>query len=318
MADQIFTFGPANVTTLLMSTMEKRRGEIADAVFNEMVLLSWLSDKARVTVDGGATIVVPVMTAANSTAQFYDGFEQLDVTPQEGFTSAQFLWKQASTSVAVSGREDRVQNAGSSVIHRIVTAKQNQAELSIRDIINKGFFATSPASKDIASLVSTIDATSTIGDINSTTNSFWQATVNTGGSFAGQGLNDMRTLWNTLTQRNPVGGPDLLLTTNSVFEFYEGVLQPQQRFAGKVGNGSFDSLMFKTAPMTFDAAANSGVIYFLNSGVLEFIVSGSTNFILSEFVKPSNQDAKVAQFMFAGELTANNRRKLGKITSVTA
>jgi len=77
MADTIFTHGPANVTTLLTTTLEKRRkGKgIQDAVFNEMVLLSYLHDKNRNTEDGGATIVVPLMTAANSTSQFYDGFE---------------------------------------------------------------------------------------------------------------------------------------------------------------------------------------------------------------------------------------------------
>jgi len=319
MADTLFTWGPGNVTTLLTTTMEKRRGQIADAVFNEMVLLSFLHDKHRTTVDGGASIVMPIMSESNSTAQFYDGYEQLDTTPQEGHTSANYQWKQASTSVSVSGKEERVQNVGSSIVHRIVTAKQRQAELSIRDKINKAFFAAAPASKDIGSLVTTIDATSTIGDINSTNNSWWQATSTASGSFAAQGLADMRTLWNTLAQRNPVGGTDLIITTSSVFEFYEGSLQPQQRFQGSVSaNGSFENLMFKSSPVTFDAAATSGVMYFINSGALEFISQARTNFVLTEFVKPANQDAKVAQLLFAGELTTNNRRKLGKLTGITA
>jgi hypothetical protein len=41
-------------------------------------------------------------------------------------------------------------------------------------------------------------------------------------------------------------------------------------------------------------------------------------FSLSEWVKPSNQDLMVAQLFWAGELTTKNRRKLGKLTSVTA
>lgn len=319
MPDKTFTWGPANVTTLLATTMEKRRGQIADAVFNDMVLLAWLHDKNRTTVDGGAQIVVPIMSEGSSAAAFYHGYGVLDITPQEGHTSAAYNWKQASVPVSVSGREERIQNAGSSIVHRIVTAKQRQAELSIRDKINKAFFSSSVGADDIGSLVSTIDATSTIGDINSTNNSWWQAAVTTGGSFATQGLSDMRTLWNTLAQRNPVGGTGLIITTSTVYEFYEGTLQPQQRFTGSVSaNGSFENLLFKTAPVTFDAAANSGVMYFLNADALEFISHSGTNFIMSEFVKPANQDARIAQMLFAGELVAINRRKLGKIDSIVA
>lgn len=320
MADTLFTHGPGNTTTLLTTTLEKRRKSkgIQDAVFNDMVLLSWLYDKNRTTEDGGASIVVPIMSGSNSTSGFYDGYEQLDTTPQEGHTTAQYKWKQAAASISVSGREERIQNSGSSAVHRIVEAKMRQAELSLRDTINKGFFAASPGSSDIGSLVTTIDATSTIGDINSSNNTFWQADVNTGGSFAAQGLADMRTLYNAIASRNPVGPPDLILSTQTEFEYYEGALQPQQRFTGRVGNGSFDNLLFKAAPYTYDVEATSGVIYMLSSNVLEFVVHSGSSFITSMFVKPSNQDARVAQILLGAELVASNRRKLGKITSVTA
>jgi hypothetical protein len=254
----------------------------------------------------------------NKTSQFYDGYEVLDTTPQDGHTSAQYQWKLGSTSISVSGKEAEVQNMGPSAVFRIVDAKIRQAELSLRDLINAGFFAASPASKDVGSLVTTIDATSTIGEVNSTSNSWWQSTVTTGGSFAGQGLSDMRTTWNTLSQKNPAGGPDLLVTTASVFGSYEGSLQPQQRFSGKVGNGAFENLLFKSAPVVHDADCTSGVMYFLDSRALEYIVKSGRDFVMTEFVKPANQDAKVAQLLVAGELVTNNRRKLGKITGITA
>jgi hypothetical protein len=300
--------------------MEKRRKSrgIHDNIFNDMVVLSHLHDKNKVTEDGGASLIVPLLYEENKTSQFYDGYEVLDTTPQDGHTSAQYQWKLGSTSISVSGKEAEVQNMGPSAVFRIVDAKIRQAELSLRDLINAGFFAASPASKDVGSLVTTIDATSTIGEVNSTSNSWWQSTVTTGGSFAGQGLSDMRTTWNTLSQKNPAGGPDLLVTTASVFGSYEGSLQPQQRFSGKVGNGAFENLLFKSAPVVHDADCTSGVMYFLDSRALEYIVKSGRDFVMTEFVKPANQDAKVAQLLVAGELVTNNRRKLGKITGITA
>jgi len=39
---------------------------------------------------------------------------------------------------------------------------------------------------------------------------------------------------------------------------------------------------------------------------------------MSEMVKPINQDVRGGQLFWAGELVTDNRRKLGKMTSVTA
>ncbi len=78
------------------------------------------------------------------------------------------------------------------------------------------------------------------------------------------------------------------------------------------------NLLFKSSPMMFDAQATSGVMYFLNSDVLEFVISSSTNFMLTDWEKPADQDIRVAQILFAGDMITTNRRKLGKITAITA
>jgi len=39
---------------------------------------------------------------------------------------------------------------------------------------------------------------------------------------------------------------------------------------------------------------------------------------MTEWVKPANQDARVAQFLVALELVIKNRRKLGKLNTITA
>lgn len=317
MADTLHTHGPGNVDTLLATTLEKRRKSkgIQDAIFNKMVLLSHLHDKNRTTEDGGASLVVPIMYEGNGKSKFYDGYETLNTDSADGITTAQYQWKQAATPISVSGKEAIVQNAGESAAFRIVDAKMMQAELDLKDKINQAFFAASPAAKDIGSLVTTIDATSTIGDINSTTYSWWQSKVTTGGSFAAQGLSDMETTWNALSGRGSV--TDLILTEDTTYSRYVKSLQPQQRFQGKVGNGTFENVMFKSAPVAFDLAATSGVMYFLNSMFLEFVVHSKRDFVLTEWREPASQDAKLKHLLLAAELVASNRRMLGKITSIT-
>lgn len=321
MADTLFTFGPANVTTLLTTTMENRDiKDIQDGVFNDLVLIKHLQDKNSVRRAGGTSVVVPLRSSKNTTAGFYDGFQTIDVTPQDELTAAQFKWKQAAVSISVSGREERIQNAGQYAVLDLVQSKIEGAQTSLKDKINTALFASTPASTDIGSLVTSIDATSSIGDVNSTTYSFWQSTSTASGSFAGQGLSDMRTLWSTLEVRAPAAPTDLLLTTTSIYNFYEAALQSQQRYmpADKTGNASFDSLMFRSAPMRYDAACNSGVMYFLNSKVMELVIHSGTDFIMRDWVPSINQDAKTALFMVGLEMVIKNRRKLGKLTAITA
>ena len=59
-------------------------------------------------------------------------------------------------------------------------------------------------------------------------------------------------------------------------------------------------------------------IFFINSEAMSFITDTDTDFITTDFVRPENQDAKVAQILWMGAVTANNRRKLGVMDSILA
>lgn len=319
--ETLFTWGPAgNVGALITTTQENRDlKEIQDAVFNRLTLFDHLSKKNKVRRGGGTSIIVPIRSSKNSTAQSYSNYQTIDTTPQDNETAAQFVYKQYGASISLSGKEERVQNKGKYEVIDLVKTKIQDAEKALADKLNTDMFAASPASQDVGSLVTSIDATSSIGGINSTTYSFWQATNTTSGSFAGQGLADMRTLWSSLSQKQPASNPDLILTTSTIHDYYEGSLQAQQRFEGSdVANGSFERLKFKSAAIDHDAQATSGVMYFLNSDVMELVIDSSTDFMLTDWVKPANQDARVAQYLVALELVIKNRRKLGKLNTITA
>jgi hypothetical protein len=317
MADTLFTHGPTYTTTLLATTLENRRKDIQDAIFDDIPTLAILKEKGQVILDGGASIVTPLMYGANTTAQFYDGYDQLVTTPQEGFTTAQFKWKEAAVSISVSNREENIQNQGQSAVLSIVDQKIKQATMSLKDLINTQLYDSTPTSTEIGSLVTTIDATSSIGDINSTTYSWWQSDVDASGSFAARGRADMLTLYNALTIEG--GKTDLIITTPTVHGFYEGSLVPQLRYTSNDrADASFGALAFKNAKVIFDNDATSGVMFFLDTRHLQLYVSSNNNLKMTEWVKPANQTAKVAQLIMACELATNNRRRLGKLTGITA
>ena len=71
MADTTFTHGPSNVTTLLTTTLENRKKDIQDAIFNELPTFKMLKEKGQVILDGGATIVTPLMYGKYTTADSF-------------------------------------------------------------------------------------------------------------------------------------------------------------------------------------------------------------------------------------------------------
>lgn len=316
MADNLHAFGPGNVETLLTTTIEKRRGDIKNAIINKLSLFDHLNKKHKVTLTGGTSIVTPVMYGKNNTVDSYNGFDTIDTTPQDGHTSTQYEIKQYAGSLSLSGRE-LSQNRGPEAIHNLVNAKQMQLEKSLADKLNQDLFASSVVGDAMNTLVTTIDATSTIGEINSTTYSWWQSHVGTGGSFATDGLADMRIVDGTLGQRG--ARPTAWITTMDIFNFYEKELQDQIRYVGgEEAEGSFKNLLFRGVPVIHDAQATSGVMYAINSDAMELVFSSDKDFSMTEWVKPANQDAKVAQMLCYLQLVVNNRRLLGKITSITA
>lgn len=317
-ADTIFTYGPANVTSLLATTFSKYSKNMADNIFQSVPLLAFLSVKNQVTESGGATLVRPIVYAKNSTASAYASDDILDTSIQDVFTAAQFQWRQYAASIAIPGRIER-QNSGDSQVIDYVTAQIQTAELSLKDKMNNDLWAASQAGSKITPLAAIVSNTGTVGDINGGTQTWWQSTTVASGSFAARGLSDLRSAWNQINVRNPVGPADLVLSDRTSFEAYEATIVPQLRLGDtKMGDLGFENFKYKSATWTFDPVASSGTIWLLNSKCLQLVQHARTQFTLSEWVKPANQDLKVAQILWMGELTTDNRRKMAYLTGVTA
>lgn len=317
-SDTVFTYGPANVTSLIATTLSTYGKTLADNIHKAIPALAWLSIKKRVTEDGGATVVRSVVYGSNSTAGFYSSDDILDTTIQDNFTAAQWQWRQAAASITVTGRIE-LQNAGRAQVIDYAKAQIDNALASLKEAIDIKLFVSTQTGPNITPLNAIISNTGTVGDINGGTNTWWQATQTSSGSFAGRGLSDLRTTWDSVSVKMPAGGPDLILSDQTSYEAYEATLTPTVRYSDvSMGDLGFSNLKYKEAVWTWDPNATVGNVYLLNSKAIELVQHSNRLFTMSEWVKPANQDLKVAQVFWAGELTTNNRRKLGLLTGVTA
>jgi hypothetical protein len=198
-------------------------------------------------------------------------------------------------------------------------AKIMQAEESMREGFNRMFFAdgTGNSGKDWNGLGNLVESSGTVGGIDraGTGNSFWQSyEENTATALT---LAQMATAYNTVSVGND--HPDTILTSQTLFEKYESLLQPQLRYTDtKTADAGFQNLLFKAAPIMYDVHCNAGTMFFLNTKYITLVGHSSKWFQQTEFIRPEDLDARYALIMCYGNLTVRNCKKQGKLTAKTA
>ena len=220
--------GNANFDALLSTTLANYRDKLTDNVFTARPLTYWLNDKGRIrTETGGTKIVEQLIYGQNSTVASYSGYETLSLTPQEGISAAEYDWKQYGASIAISGIEE-AKNNGEHAIINLLEAKIMQAEESMREGFNQMFYSdgTGNSGKNWNGLGNLVESGNTVGGINSAAgqgNDWWRSyEENTAGALT---LLQMATAYNSTSVGND--HPDVILTTQTLFEKYESLLQPQ-------------------------------------------------------------------------------------------
>lgn len=315
------------LNSLLTTTLAHYRKTLIDNIFDDYVLLSWINgklgkamrgDSLKKMLDGGESIYEHILYEQSTAVKSYAGAETLDTTIQDGMTMARYNWKQYAATVSITGLEKR-SNQGEARMINLLQGKTDQAIMTLKDLMNRHAFGTNAAAtKNLIGLQDLVSTTVTLGNINPSTYTWWKGDVTTSaGSFAAGGLDKMRTSFNNVSYGNDK--PDFIVTDQTTFEYFEGALQPQERYTNtKAANSGFMNLTFKGVPVFFDRDCTSGYMYFLNSRYVNFFVHSDADFTTGKFVEPEDQDVTSAKILFQGNLTTNNRRMNAVIQGFTA
>jgi hypothetical protein len=269
--------------SVLTTTARAMMGDIRDNISRGNKLVSWLIEKGRFrSQSGGERIQVPLMYSLNSGADIFQGYGVLSTMPQDGITSAFFPWCQLAVPISISGLE-RKKNKGSSRIINLLEAKEKQAEVSGKELLNncittgrivsgatgsRNQFGArlgtlDPSATGPLPLPALIDAdptrSVTIGEINgaSGSNTWWrnQSLASTATTYRGY-LQDKLRIYN-MCSRGIMGAPDLVLSDQYIYEVYWNSLQNQERYVvtdERIINvlGGGDMLKFKNAIHVWD------------------------------------------------------------------
>ena len=307
----------SNFDNLLTTTLANYRKTLTDNVFTARPLTYTLMEKGRIRMlNGGTKVVEPLIYGLNDTVGSYSGYDSIALTPQAGISAAEFEWRQYAASISISGIEEAKNNGDAEIIN-LLEAKIMQAEESMREGFNTMFFGdgTGNSSKNWNGLGNLVESGNTVGGIDSNTYTWWKSyEENTSTALT---LAQMATAYNSVSVGND--HPDTLLTTQTLFEKYEALLQPNLRYTDtKTADAGFQNLLFKAAPVMYDTGCTAGVFYFLNSKYITLVGHSDKWFSQTAFIRPEDTDARYALIMCYGNLTVRNRAKQGKLTAKTA
>lgn len=316
---------PSSVfTELVTTTFRNHRSKLIDNVSNNNALLAYLKRKRKMrTESGGTEIAVPLEYAENGTYQRYSGYDVLNVQQSDVFTAAKFDWRQIAINVTASGRELRI-NKGKERIINLAKSRLKNAMNTFNNNFSSDIYSDGALSNQVNGLQALIaDAgTGIVGGIDSGTWTFWKNVVQSAAAplQGGAGITPSKStiqslmlpLWLELVR----GGdkPDLIVSSNEYYSFYEESLTDLKRYTStESATGGFISLKYKSADVIFDG--NSGIpdtrMYFINTDYLELVAHTDANLTVNDEMRPYNQDAVVIPILWMGNLTVSNRSLQG-------
>jgi hypothetical protein len=315
-----------NLSEIVTTTLEHRSKKLADNITKNNAVLNRLQEKGRIKpLAGGRQIYQELEYAENGTFGWYSGYDQLNISPQDVFTTAQFDWKQASAAVNISGLEE-LQNSGPEALIDLLEARIENAEKSMKNGVCAGVYAdgTGSGGKEIGGLqllIADTPTSGTVGGINRATWSFWRnqsfdATTDGGAAATSANIQSyMNRMYLNLVRGSDK--PDLIMADNAYFRLYWESLSANQRFTNEKLTGTgFDNLKYMSADVVFDGGIGGNCptnhMYFLNTDYIFLRPHKDRQFkAIGGERMTTNQDAMVKIMGWAGNMTISGAQYQG-------
>jgi hypothetical protein len=324
-------------------------GSMFDNIFKDSAYLAALRLMDAIQMqNGGERIRAPLMYGTNSTVKSFSNYETLDTTPQDGMTTAFYEWREVAGTISISRKEER-QNSGEAALIGLLTSKIKQAEMSIREEINRmllqgtvssATFIPGNDAKDLNPLFwflrkdVTADPTAggDVGNI-SASETWWRpvsavfdsTSLDTGNAF---GVNvstykglvaGLRRLYNHCS-RGSGGAPNLAVLEQVTYETYENALDEKVRYTNtKLADMGFDNIKLRGATCVWDEVMPSVDTGETDESSVTF--TGSVAMLNTEFFKliiDSETDFVVTPFVEPENQTAKTAKCLFMGNAVTS
>lgn len=336
---------PAFGNRVSTTVQDKIMAKVVDSVLNSNVLATRFLSAAKQW--SGETMKFPLKYQKNSTGSSFSGFDSLSTAASN--TRVNLAFNPSFYSIAVTLPLDELAvNATDSRVIDLMAVETASSAQDMADDIGTQFYGdgTGNSSKDFLGLGAIVDdgsSVATYGGLSRSTYPTIQATVTA--SSGTLSLAKLRTLYNAVTSGSQK--PTAAFTTESVFGYYEQLLQPQERILKDVGMAKglssgtgFTALSYSGVPVLMDEKCTSGQFIFLNEDFIDFYALPMPNtkqvkfkssdiegndysdvmglgFSWSDWIVPTNQASLIGHIYLGGQFIGYNPKRNGKLTGIT-
>jgi len=310
---------------LYTTTWQNRREGVADNVFSAAPFWFWLKDKGKLrAVRGGRIIEVNLAYASNATVGWITRGGTVSLNDYKFLTVGQYNWRYLVANITRFGVDDQ-QNSGKNQILNWVRQKIDNTQESLISTLETQLAAAGGAASNaidgLQFLVPDSPASSSnnAGGIDPSQYTWWQNQVTDMNnlSFAVNGVAKMRTLLHNCMNNRRMDAPDIILSDQSSYEFYEDTVLAYYRTTNtKLADAGFENQTFKGIPMVWTPAISQRM-YFLNTRFLEFIYDPAMYFDMTEWKPiPDQPNDRAAQIVTACAFVTNRRKVQGVLKNV--
>lgn len=330
------------------TTLQRYRPRFADQITEKSAVMFNLKSRGGVEEqDGGRTLVEPLIFGENTTVGAFRDFDIIPTDPQEGMSASEYPWASLVGSLVISGRQEFLNSESRTRVLSLLKGKTMQLQTTMTNEFNRESHGDGSGSggKELTGFLAAIENGLTwnvYGGIDAQTQLYWRnqwidfATF-TGNANLDQTDADLRQFRQVLTtfynscMRN-TDKPKLWLTGQKVHEYFESTMVMNERYVkngnvsdSKLANAGFENLMFKSVPVVMDnLVTNTSItlnatnqqIVSLNTDYIKLIIGSGRNFVMTPFVRPHNQEIKVAQMILYAQYTMMTRQLQGRMDGI--
>jgi hypothetical protein len=321
------------IDNLATSTWYDRRSQLFTDIWQITPLLDALMSKGRVKMKmpNGRYFEIPfAYRQADANQKWFGRGDTFSEGEEELWTVLQYQRKNLGDSI-VRYWDDDMKNKSKAQVFSYIKELINNHQMTMESTLASALWAASPAALAVNSLPALIPndpTTGTVGGLDRSTSIYLrnQTASGSGKLTADTLVEAMANMFNTCSLYKGQGRrtPDLILTTQTIYEYYEEYVRGTMgtfEWAGNTGNKRADlglgGLSFKGAEMYWDPECPSGTIYFLNTDTMEFLYDPDAWMEMTPWKSKHNSLDRYAQVFTVSNLCLNTFVKNGVIHSVS-
>lgn len=319
-----------NYGQLLTAATARRSKQIQDIVYNATPLTRILRDEGRIRVKraGGPELRVPV-EFDKLTAQWFTGYDKIEITPKELLNSAVFNWSRVVGMFSLNGSE-MLFTSGEEEVIDLMAFYMESAEKSVKEAFEVGMVSdgTAAGGRQMIGLGGAIPIVANSGiygginraDVANWRTSFFDIPNGDVSGFTTWDSTTARPIINRIALNRSRNGryADLIIADANSYEAIDAATVAHQRLASeRLARLGFAGITYMTpaGPVDIVAAGGIGNVMPANTmfgidtkglAIYEFPGQSFVPFHPGNGLRPINQDAIAQGIVWSGQLVLEN------------